>query len=359
MAAGQTIIKRQEEILEKCINGMELSDNETEFLMRGDGQADHDFHERLFKAARAVREKNFGNKVFLYGFVYFSTYCRNHCSFCYYRAENKKPPRYRKTKEEIMETAVRLGDSGVHLIDLTTGEDPYFVNEPEKFAEIVRGVKEATGLPVMVSPGLFSHSGIKALHEAGSDWYALYQETHSKELFRKLRLGQSYEERMEAKSYAAGLGMLIEEGLLTGVGDCVQDRLRSFKQMKKLGASQVRVMTFVHQDGAPLEGDAREDHSRELITIALLRLLFPDALIPASLDVEGIAGLKTRLNAGANVVTSIIPPGVGYAGVANSVKDVDEGYRTVAGIQDTLRECGLVNAKAREYQEWIQRRKSL
>ena len=38
-----------------------------------------------------------GDAVFLYGFVYFSTYCRNECAFCFYRADNDESPRYRKT----------------------------------------------------------------------------------------------------------------------------------------------------------------------------------------------------------------------------------------------------------------------
>ncbi|WP_347488174.1 hypothetical protein [Desulfoscipio sp. XC116] len=30
-----------------------------------------------------VREKHFSNQIFLYGFIYFSTWCRNNnCSFC-------------------------------------------------------------------------------------------------------------------------------------------------------------------------------------------------------------------------------------------------------------------------------------
>ena len=37
--------------------------------------------EALFAAARQAREKHFADKVFLYGFVYFSTYCKNDCAF--------------------------------------------------------------------------------------------------------------------------------------------------------------------------------------------------------------------------------------------------------------------------------------
>ncbi|MCR4892185.1 MAG: methylornithine synthase PylB [Lachnospiraceae bacterium] len=354
----EPLLRKEDGILEKCLREQEISDEEIDFLMTGDGSGDRDFYERIFETARSLRDKYFGNKVFLYGFVYFSTYCRNNCSFCYYRRENGKPPRYRKSKEEIVATAVKLRDSGVHLIDLTTGEDPYYVHKPERFAEIVKEVKEATGLPVMVSPGVFPDDGIQLLARAGADWYALYQETHSRDLYERLRLNQSYERRMEAKAYAGSLGMLVEEGLLTGIGDRNEDRIHSFRQMREIKASQVRVMTYVPQEGAPLKGEGLQGFDRELITIALLRLLFPDALIPASLDVEGIAGLEKRLQAGANVVTSIIPPKDGYAGVANSVRDVDEGYRTVEGIQDTLKACGLVNARQEDYGEWVGNRKA-
>ena len=59
------------------------------------------------------------------------------------------------------------------------------------------------------------------------------------------------------------------------------------------------------------------DSLRELLIIAMLRLAFPDRLIPASLDIEGLEGLQLRLDAGANVVTSLIVPGAGLTGVAS------------------------------------------
>ena len=76
----------------------------------------------LFEEARKVREKQFGNRIFLYGFVYFTTWCRNNCAFCYYRKENDID-RYRKSPEEVLELSRSLAESGVHLIDLTMGED--------------------------------------------------------------------------------------------------------------------------------------------------------------------------------------------------------------------------------------------
>ena len=61
--------------------------------------------------------------------------------------------------------------------------------------------------------------------------------------------------------------------------------------------------------------------------------------------------------AGANVVTSIIPPDKGFAGVANAYQDIDEGFRTVPGIQNVLKECELSQASLAEYKDWMEKRK--
>ncbi|MBO5599531.1 MAG: methylornithine synthase PylB, partial [Candidatus Methanomethylophilus sp.] len=63
---------------------------------------DPDFNNALYQAASRVRDREFGNKIFMYGFVYFSTYCKNECAFCYYRRTNEIE-RYRKNKEEVLE----------------------------------------------------------------------------------------------------------------------------------------------------------------------------------------------------------------------------------------------------------------
>jgi methylornithine synthase len=72
-----------------------------------------------------------------------------------------------------------------------------------------------------------------------------------------------------------------------------------------------------------------------------MRLVFPGKLIPATLDVEGLAGLKQRLEAGANVVTSIVPPHQGLVGVAQSLLDIDDARRNTASVLSVLEDCGL------------------
>jgi methylornithine synthase len=84
-----------------------------------------------------------------------------------------------------------------------------------------------------------------------------------------------------------------------------------------------------------------------------MRLLMPDRLIPATLDVEGIKGLKARLEAGANVVTSIIPSVEKLAGVAQSTLDIEQGLRSVPAVEKILREMNLSVASNDDYNTWI------
>ena len=51
-----------------------------------------------------------------------------------------------------------LKGAGFHMIDLTMGEDPYYYDDPDRFVELVRTVKEELGLPIMISPGVMDDS---------------------------------------------------------------------------------------------------------------------------------------------------------------------------------------------------------
>jgi methylornithine synthase len=308
----------------------------------------------LFQAARDVRQQYFGNKIFLYGFVYFSTYCRNNCSFCFFRRDNDDTIRYRKDSNEVLEIAKGLAESGVLLIDLTLGEDPDLHKENfSSLLSLVDDIHREVDRPVMISPGVISDSLIEKFAKKDVEFYALYQETYNRELFKKLRLHQDFDARMHAKKKARECGMHVEEGLMTGLGETVADIADALIDLKALDASQIRVMTFVPQNGTPMESFAPQNHDMELKIIALMRLMNHNVLIPASLDVEGIIGLESRINAGCNVVTSIIPPTAGLAGVAQSTKDVNEGLRTVQGVVPRLEKLGMRAATITEYREWL------
>jgi methylornithine synthase len=325
--------------------------------------AHEDALEMLFETARNVRKTNFGNKIFTYGFAYTSTFCRNDCTFCYFRRSNDQPQRYRKKTRDVLDVARYLSREGVNLMDLTMGEDPQFHDSKsgklDALVQLVKDIKTVTDLPVMVSPGVVPDQTLAMLAAAGVTWYACYQETHNPALFKTLRIGQGFEERLEKKRVARKLGLLIEEGILSGIGESSSDIVHSIQVMRALDVDQVRVMKFVPQPGTPMAAHAEEDSLRECLIIAVLRLSFPDRLIPASLDVDGLAGLKMRLNAGANVITSLVPPDYGLSGVAHSELDIENANRTMAGIRPILNECNLTAAQSEDYLKWIRARQAI
>jgi methylornithine synthase len=343
-------------ILEKAHREKILDGNEIVFLLSltQEGQID-----AVFRAARELRSRYFGSKVFLYGFVYLSTYCRNECNFCYFRKSNALPDRYRRETSEIVEAAQSLAESGVHLIDLTLGEDPRYFEEQgfDSLIQTIEAVRRATDLPIMVSPGVVPADVLSDFARAGVSWYACYQETHNRKLFKKLRPGQTYDARLENKKLAAPLGLLTEEGLLCGVGESPRDIADSIDVMRSLEVSQMRAMSFVPQEGTPLQSWKETDPLRERLILAILRLVFPDRLIPATLDVEGLSGLQDRLDAGANVVTSLVPPGFGLAGVAQNSLDIADARRTIDSIAPELEKLGLQAAPLEDYRSWIEGRR--
>ena len=345
------------DILNGLQAGAPADKNQLKYLL---GLSDPKEISLLFETAQGVRTRYFGNKVFLYGFLYFSTYCRNNCNFCQYRQANTALGRYRKNQTQILIAAKEMADAGVHLIDLTMGEDPELYSSGKfgfkKFVAMIKRVQDETKLPVMISPGSLPDMVLGDLAGGNVTWYACYQETHNKTLYKSLRQGQIFEKRLAKKQRAKSLGMLIEEGILTGVGETLDDLADSIIWMRNFAVDQARVMTFVPQPGTPMAETKPQGSLKELIIIAVMRMVMPDILIPASLDVAGLDGLKDRLNAGANVVTSIVPPQKGLAGVANNYLDIEDSRRSLDNILPILKSCGLSPALSEDYREWIQNR---
>ena len=323
--------------LEKASEGKGIGRDEIEELLSIN---DPDSLRRLTEAAYSVKRKHFGDKVFTYGFVYFSTFCRNNCSFCYYR-RNNPIERYRKSVDEIVSLSEDLQDSGVNLVDLTMGEDKRMhADDFRELIKIVRSVDEAISIPIMLSPGAVHEHAFPLFKEAGADWFACYQETHNRKLFAEMRIEQDFDHRMRQREWARRYGMLAEDGIMVGIGETRNDMTDSIIQMGAQGCEQIRVMTFVPQTGTPMSASAQKSREEELKVMAVMRLAHPDRLIPASLDVEGIEGLMPRIMAGANIVTSIVPPQKDLAGVAQKDLDIDSGLRSVDHVTNVLEKGG-------------------
>ena len=338
------------DVLDIVASGGRIGADDIEVLL----DAGPDESELLFQAARDARERRFGNRIFTYGFVYFSTHCRNNCSFCYYRRSNSDIGRYRKTAEEVVQLAGSLKDAGINLADLTMGEDPVmYADNYSRLTGMISDVRDQVGISIMCSPGALPREAFHLIKEAGADWHACYQETYNRELFSRMRLEQDFDARLDQKRWAMEAGLLAEDGMMIGLGESARDRAETILAMGDTGAQQIRAMTFVPQEGTPMVAVTPMDSEQELKCIAIMRILYPDRLIPCSLDVEGIAGLRTRLHAGANVITSIVPPNRNLAGVAQHELDIENGNRSVEHVFEVLNSLGYRNADSSEYRAYL------
>jgi methylornithine synthase len=201
----------------------------------------------------------------------------------------------------------------------------------------------------MVSPGVVEANVLEQLQENGADFLALYQETYDTELYSKLRVDQSYEKRIVCRNYAKKTGMCVEDGMLTDIEPNRESTFKSLKGLEQTDPDMVRVMTFVPQKGTVLGEKLPGKSKSELKIIAILRLMFPDRLIPASLDLEGIDGMVCRLNAGANVVTSIIPSGSSLEGVVNYDRNLAERDRDAHSVVKRLESMGMKPAEQDDF----------
>ena len=59
---------REKEIIEGLIENNEISREDLVFLLKNE---DEEVSRMMFEEARKIRERFFGNKIFMYGFVYF------------------------------------------------------------------------------------------------------------------------------------------------------------------------------------------------------------------------------------------------------------------------------------------------
>src|SRR5271165_6650686 len=83
------------------------------------------FHDSASEATRLV----FGRSVFVRAVVEVSNYCRENCSYCGMRRDNRALHRYRARREQIAELLIHHCPASVTDANIQSGEDPVVVRE--------------------------------------------------------------------------------------------------------------------------------------------------------------------------------------------------------------------------------------
>lgn len=267
--------------------------------------------EYLAGKAREIRQKYYGDTVYMRGLIEFTSYCKNDCLYCGIRRSNRNAARYRLTKEQILECCATGHSLGFRTFVLQGGEDGHYTDE--MIADIVRSIKkEYPDCAVTLSIGEKSYDSYLAYFEAGADRYLLRHETADPGHYAKLHppelsLGRRKQCLWDLKKigYQVGTGFMVGSPYQTP--ECLAEDLLFISELQP---QMVGIGPFIPHHDTPFAGEPGGTAELTLYLIGLLRLMLPSALLPSTTALGTIdpAGREKGMLAGANVVMPNLSP---------------------------------------------------
>ena len=296
------------EIVSKLHQTGDLSDGELKLLIETDDKA---AAELLKKYADETRRKFYGDKVFLRGLIEISSYCRNDCLYCGIRRSNREADRYRLSREDILACCENGYELGFRTFVMQGGEDMYFSDEV--IVPLIAGIREKyPDCAITLSLGERSYESYKRMKEAGADRYLLRHEAASEKLYKKLHPSEmSLRNRKECLFALRELGYQVGAGFMVGAPFQTTDDIRAdLRFLQELRPQMIGIGPFVPHHSTPFADEKRGTLELTLRLLGILRLLFPNVLLPATTALGTIApnGRELGLMTGCNVVMPNLSP---------------------------------------------------
>lgn len=291
----------------------------------------------LFLAADRVRKQYVGDGVLLRGLIEFSSYCRQNCCYCGLRRDNKEAQRFRLNESEIFCLAKRAEGYGYRTVVLQSGEDAFFT--AERLAAVIREIKKLD-LAVTLSIGERSFDEYKLLKDAGADRFLLRIETTDETVYIQHDPGMSLAERRRCLQDLKSLGYEVGTGSLIGLpGQTITSLADDILFFQDIDADMVGIGPFIPNAATPLGSAPAGDINLVLRMVSLIRLLLPQANIPATTAMETLlpTARLLALQCGANVIMPNVTEGEarekyalypGKAGVLDKPEDCAEKLAT-------------------------------
>jgi biotin synthase len=277
----------------------------TESELALSGAAQLKFHEH---AAIATR-KSFGKNVFVRAVVEVSNFCRENCAYCGMRRDNRELKRFRARHDQLAEMLIHHRPASVTDINIQTGEDPVAVREV--VLPLIETLRRETALGVSVCLGTLTPEIYRELQSAGATIYIIKFEIGDTAHYKKLAAPGTLAERLQHVRLLAESGWNVSSGFIAGLpGQTLGELLNNFEVARTLPLRGCSVSPFIPGNETPLAKDAPANSNWTLNSIAALRLMRPDWVIPAvsALNLMAQDGYRHGLRAGANLVTINLTP---------------------------------------------------
>jgi biotin synthase len=306
--------------------------------------------EKLFAAARLVREEHYRRDVYFRGLIEFTSYCKNDCLYCGIRRSNSRTGRYRLSPEQILDCC-RLGDRlGFRTFVLQGGEDPWFTGD--RLCAIVRDIRaEFPDHAITLSVGERSRESYEALFRAGANRYLLRHETADSAHYAAIHpAAMKLSDRKECLYTLRDIGYQVGAGFMVGTPfQTPQCLLEDLRFLRDLRPHMVGIGPFIPAAGTPFADYPPGGVDLTLRMVALVRLLLPRTLLPATTALGTLSpdGREQALTAGANVVMpNLSPQNVRplYSLYDNKICTGDEAAECVRCMSLRVRASGFVPA---------------
>ena len=267
--------------------------------------------EYLFCCADSVRREYYGTDVYIRGLIELTNYCKNNCFYCGIRRDNTKVQRYRLDKEDILKCCHEGYGLGFRTFVMQGGEDLYY--NDDRMCSIIDSIKSKyPDCAVTLSLGERSYQSYKRLFDAGADRYLLRHETAINEHYSRLHpTGMQLDVRKECLFNLKEIGYQVGSGFMVGSPfQSTENLVADLRFLKELEPSMIGIGPFIVHRDTPFKDYTSGTMEKTLVMVALVRLMFPNALIPSTTALGTInpMGREKGIMSGANVVMPNLSP---------------------------------------------------
>jgi len=265
----------------------------------------------LFERAREVRQIYYRKDVYIRGLIELTNYCRKNCFYCGIRASNKNIERYRLTQEEILACCHEGYDLGFRTFVLQGGEDMNYSDD--KMVKIITAIKcQHPDCAVTLSIGERNYESYKKYKEAGADRFLLRHETSDALHYRQLHPQEmSSDERKQCLQNLKELGYQFGTGFMVGSPFQTPELLvKDLLFIQDMNPQMIGIGPFIPHHDTPFASEKAGSVELTLYLLAILRLMLPQALLPATTALGTLdeAGRERGILAGANVLMPNLSP---------------------------------------------------
>ena len=273
--------------------------------LAAEGTSQAELHQRAVEVTRS----RFGRAVFVRAVVEVSNFCRENCAYCGMRRDNRQLHRFRAHHEELAAMLLQHCPPSVTDINIQAGEDPVAVREI--VLPLIRALRQEKPFGVSVCLGTLSTELYAALQAAGASIYIMKFECGDPAQYRRFEAPGTLEERLKHLRLLAAGGWNVSSGFIAGLpGQTLADLQKNLELARSLPIRGCSVSPFIPGSETPLAQDRPADAHWTLNSMAALRLMRPDWIIPAvsALNLMEQDGYRHGLRAGANLVTINLTP---------------------------------------------------